>query len=96
MIGRLEDVRLEEKEGKARCRLVFDSDEFAEGVWQKVRSGTLKGVSVGFRVYEWDEVKAGKKSRDGIEGPAMGQGRHHERRKSFGRDFGAGGSEDVW
>lgn len=71
VIGRLEDVRLEEKEGKARCRLVFDSDEFAEGVWQKVRSGTLKGVSVGFRVYEWDEVKAGKKSRDGIEGPAM-------------------------
>lgn len=71
VIGRLEDVRLEEKEGKARCRLVFDSDDFAEGVWQKVRSGTLKGVSVGFRVYEWDEVKAGKKSRDGIEGPAM-------------------------
>lgn len=71
VIGRLEDVRLEEKEGKARCRLVFDSDDFAEGIWQKVRSGTLKGVSVGFRVYEWDEVKAGKKSRDGIEGPAM-------------------------
>lgn len=71
VIGRLEDVRLEEKEGKGRCRLVFDSDEFAEGIWQKVRSGTLKGVSVGFRVYQWDEVKSGKKSRDGIEGPAM-------------------------
>ena len=70
VVGRLSDVRLEEKTGKCYCRLTFDMDEFADTVYEKVRSGTLKGVSVGFRVYKWEEIKTGKTSRDGIKGPA--------------------------
>jgi hypothetical protein len=42
VVGRLEDVILDENAGKCRCRLVFDTDNFAETIYQKVRSGTLK------------------------------------------------------
>ena len=71
VIGRLEDVRLDEKEGKCRCRITFDEDPASEEIYQKVRSGTLKGISVGYRVQEWEEVKRGKVSGEGIKGPAM-------------------------
>ena len=71
VIGRLAEVQLDEKAGKCRCRLIFDTDTDSETIYQKVRSGTLKGVSVGFRVFRWDAVKSGKTSRDGVKGPAM-------------------------
>lgn len=55
-----------------RCyaEVEFDSDDDAEKIFGKVRSGTLKTTSVRYRVDLWEEVPAGKKSGDGrFDGP---------------------------
>ncbi|MEA5034024.1 prohead protease/major capsid protein fusion protein [Cloacibacillus evryensis] len=70
VIGRLEDVRIDRESRKGKCRVLFDEDERSDEIFQKVKSGTLRGVSVGFRVYQWEEVPADGVSREGIEGPA--------------------------
>ena len=46
--------------GKAYASVTFDTDEMAETIYQKVVSGTLKGVSVGYVVREYAEVPAGE------------------------------------
>lgn len=51
--------------GRGRAEVVFDTDEESEKIYQKVRSGTLKGVSVGYLVDSWEEVMPNKKSADG-------------------------------
>ncbi len=57
--------------GRGMAEIEFDTDEESEKICQKVRSGTLKGVSVGYGVSVWEEVAAGKKSADGrFQGPA--------------------------
>lgn len=68
VLGRVEHPRIEE--GRGVCDIVFDEDERAEGIRQKVAGGTLKGVSVGYAVRQWEEVGNGKLSSDGLhEGP---------------------------
>lgn len=48
----------------------FDTDPESETIFQKVRSGTLKGVSVGYRIETIESVNAGRASTDGrFEGP---------------------------
>lgn len=47
------------------AEIEFDTDEMSEVIYQKVRSGTLKGVSVGYRIDTLEEVTAGKTSSDG-------------------------------
>ena len=51
----------------ARCyaEIEFDSDEFAELIYQKVKCGTLKATSVRYSVDAWEEVAAGKMSSTG-------------------------------
>lgn len=72
VIGRLENVELNELTRKGSCDLVFDEDTEAQKIYDKVLSGTLKGVSVGYSVEEWEEVKTGKKSQDGrFNGPCF-------------------------
>lgn len=57
---------------RGEAEIEFDTDDLSEKIYQKVISGTLKGVSVGYLVYNYDEVKAGKKSEDGrFEGPCF-------------------------
>ena len=51
--------------GRGYAEIEFDSDEESEKIYQKVASGTLKGVSVGYTVSSWEEVAAGKQSADG-------------------------------
>ena len=56
-----------------RCyaEIEFDTDEQSEIIYQKVRSGTLKGVSIGYRIDTIEEVLAGKTTADGrFTGPA--------------------------
>ena len=65
VIGRVLDVRLDETTRKLRAVIQFDEDEESERIYQKVRSGTLKGVSVGYAVDVWEEVKAGATSTNG-------------------------------
>lgn len=68
VLGRVEHPRIEE--GRGVCDIVFDEDEQAEGIRQKVAGGTLRGVSVGYAVRQWEEVSNGKLSSDGLhEGP---------------------------
>lgn len=63
VLGRIERAWLEGDRGKAV--VVFDSDDAAETIYQKVKSGTLKGVSVGYRVKTWEHVTAGEISSSG-------------------------------
>lgn len=51
--------------GRGLAEIEFDSDEESEKIYQKVRLGTLKGVSVGYRVSVWENVEANKLSSDG-------------------------------
>lgn len=63
VLGRI--VRAWVEDGRGNAEIEFDADEFAETIYQKVKSGTLKGVSVGYTVAVWEEVTANKKSADG-------------------------------
>ena len=67
-IGKVVSVSIEEGRGKAVIEI--DTDEESEKIYQKMVSGTLKGVSVGYIVNNWEEVEAGNKSEDGrFQGP---------------------------
>lgn len=69
VLGRINRAWIEENRGMAEIE--FDQDEEAERIYQKVKSGTLKGVSVGYIVDSWEEVMANKQSADGrFQGPA--------------------------
>ncbi|OLN21450.1 caudovirus prohead protease [Domibacillus antri] len=63
VIGRIDKAWTENGRGKAL--VTFDEDADSDVIYQKVKSGTLKGVSVGYRVDSWEEVAAGKTSSDG-------------------------------
>ena len=57
--------------GRGMATIEFDSDEASEVIYQKVKGGTLKGVSVGYLVDDWEEVMPNKQSADGrFTGPA--------------------------
>ena len=51
--------------GRGNAEIEFDDDAESDVIYQKVRSGTLKGVSVGYMVTNWETVAANKKSADG-------------------------------
>ena len=48
--------------GRGMATIEFDSDEASEVIYQKVKGGTLKGVSVGYLVDNWEEVMPNKQS----------------------------------
>ena len=63
VLGRIERAWIEDGRGKAA--IVFDDDDKAAEIADKVRSGTLKGVSVGYRVKTWEIVENGETSSNG-------------------------------
>lgn len=63
VIGRIDRVWVEGNRGYAE--ITFDSDDLSEKIYQKVKGGTLKGVSVGYLVDSWEEVMPNKQSADG-------------------------------
>lgn len=70
-IGTIVRVWIDAEARKGRAIVKFDDDEDSERVFQKVRKGIIKGVSVGYSVSSWEEVKAGKTSANGrVQGPA--------------------------
>lgn len=70
VIGQVMSASIEDNRGIARIR--FDEDEESQKIMDKVTGGSLKGVSVGYSVSDWEEVKAGKKSEDGrFDGPCF-------------------------
>lgn len=68
VIGKIENAWIENERGKARVK--FDSDDEAKTIMEKVANGTLKGVSVGYVIDNYEVVEKGKTSTDGrFEGP---------------------------
>jgi len=69
-IGPILDVWLDESKSpkQYRARLKFDEDEKSDLLFQKVKSGALKGVSVGVRFYKLMFVDEGQEER-GFKGP---------------------------
>lgn len=63
VVGAVQEVWVEGGRGYARVR--FDEDDESEKVFQKVKGGSLKGVSVGYAVSVWEKVQANQKSQDG-------------------------------
>ncbi|MFH1488502.1 MAG: HK97 family phage prohead protease [Pseudomonadota bacterium] len=68
LVGPLSDVRIEGKTGRAR--LGFDDDADGNRALGKVRSGSLKGVSVGYSVQKYRKIEKDEEW-EGIQGPAM-------------------------
>lgn len=70
VVGHIEKVWLEDNRGKAVVR--FDTDEQSETIFQKVQSGTLQGVSVGYVIYRYEvlEDEDTKSTNGRFNGPA--------------------------
>ena len=70
VVGHIEKVWLDDNRGKALVR--FDTDEQSETIFQKVQSGTLQGVSVGYAInrYEVLEDEDTKSTNGRFTGPA--------------------------
>ena len=70
VVGHIEKVWLEDNRGKSLVR--FDTDEQSETIFQKVQSGTLQGVSVGYAInrYEVLEDEDTKSTNGRFNGPA--------------------------
>ena len=63
VVGKVIRAWVENHRGMAEVE--FDTDDDAEKIFGKVRSGTLKTTSVRYSVDAWEEVVAGKQSADG-------------------------------
>lgn len=63
VIGKICRAWIENRRGMAEVE--FDSDAESEVIFQKVKSKTLKGVSVGYSIDVIEEVMPGKTSTDG-------------------------------
>lgn len=61
-IGKIEWARLEDHRGIAEVS--FDSDEESENIFQKVKNGSLRGISIGYRVEQWEKTKGKKGEYD--------------------------------
>lgn len=70
VVGHVEKAWLEDNRGKALVR--FDTDEQSETIFQKVQSGTLQGVSVGYAIYRYEvlEDEDTKSTNGRFNGPA--------------------------
>lgn len=70
VIGHVEQVWIEDNRAMATIR--FDDDEASDLIFQKVKSGTLQGVSVGYQVLKYEELTEDDTLEDGrIAGPSM-------------------------
>ena len=69
VVGHIEKVWIEDNRGKALVR--FDEDEQSDTIFQKVQSGTLQGVSVGYSIkrYEVLDDKDSVSSNGRFKGP---------------------------
>ena len=68
VIGKILKAWIENTKGYAEIEL--DKDAESEVIYQKIKNGTLKAVSVGYRVDSWEEVMVNKTSADGrFKGP---------------------------
>lgn len=64
-IGRILSAEIDEAGRRGVAKVRFDEDEASETIYQKVKGGSLKGVSVGYRIDTMESVKEGATSADG-------------------------------
>lgn len=65
VIGAIIEPELDVNEHRCKAKIRFDTDDFAEMIYQKVKAGTLRGISVGYTISNMEIVADGKKSADG-------------------------------
>lgn len=65
VIGAIIEPVLDTTEHRCKAKIRFDTDDFSEMIYQKVKAGTLKGISVGYLIDNMEIVADGKKSADG-------------------------------
>lgn len=58
VVGKVIKAKIEKKRGVARVQ--FDTDADSDVIFQKVKSGTLRGVSVGYYIHEHTRSVTGK------------------------------------
>ena len=64
-VGKIVDVGIDSNAHRGVATVQFDDDQDSDTIYQKVLSGTLKGVSVGYSVAVWETRKEGKTRPDG-------------------------------
>lgn len=70
-IGRVEKVWIGD-DSRGHALVKFDTDEESDRIFKKVSGGSLRGVSVGYRIKEYTQLKEGETSKDGrFKGPAV-------------------------
>lgn len=70
-IGRVEKVWIGD-DSRGHALVKFDADEESDRIFKKVSGGSLRGVSVGYRIKEYIQLKEGEASKDGrFKGPAV-------------------------
>lgn len=67
IVGKPENVRIEDRIGRAT--IIFDTDDESEKAFQKVQSGSLRGVSVGAKIRAVTLIESGEEYQ-GYTGPA--------------------------
>lgn len=68
IVGAVTAASVEGKRGLATIK--FDDTDEGERAFKRVQSGSLRGVSVGYRIDAYTEIRAGAEAQ-GIKGPAM-------------------------
>lgn len=63
-------IKIWTEDNRAKATIEFATTEKAEEIMGLVRDGFLNGVSVGYRVKQWQVLEKGETTDDGIEGPA--------------------------
>lgn len=67
IVGRVSEAKIDGKRGIAT--IIFDDDDDGNRAMRKVESGSLRGVSVGYGIEKYREVREGEEW-EGIKGPA--------------------------
>ena len=64
-IAKIKSVSIDGETRRGKAVVVFDEDEKSDLIYQKVKSGSLKGISIGYIVNAYEEVRTGKTSSNG-------------------------------
>lgn len=64
-IARIVSLSIDKETKRGKAVVSFDTDEKSDLIYLKVKSGSLKGISVGYIVNAYEEVRAGKTSSNG-------------------------------
>lgn len=64
IVGAVSSARIDEKARRGEASITFDDDEIGNKAMGKVKSGSLRGVSVGYAIHEAVRVEKGEKWQD--------------------------------